>query len=153
MGDFTQSDTSQPQFTIVDKKFSKRLDNFDSSSFKLYCMYIEPMMGDFTQSDTSQPQFTIVDSLGNNLTPIVINGTTCFDIMESRGYNIQLERSSFLHAKNTDPTMYSSFFDRAIMRGEKRKISNKSMQEVNVNWILNSQEPTPIAFFHLTLRN
>ncbi|CAG8552133.1 21990_t:CDS:2 [Cetraspora pellucida] len=36
------------------------------------------------------------------------------------------------------------------MRGEKRKNSKKSRQEVNMNWILNSQEPTPIAFFRLT---
>jgi len=36
------------------------------------------------------------------------------------------------------------------MRGEKRKFSKKNKQEVNINWILNSQEPTPIAFFRLT---
>ncbi|GBC08345.1 hypothetical protein RclHR1_08050001 [Rhizophagus clarus] len=36
------------------------------------------------------------------------------------------------------------------MRGEKRKSSKKTKQDVNINWILGSQEPTPIAFFRLT---
>ncbi|CAI2184848.1 9341_t:CDS:10 [Funneliformis geosporum] len=36
------------------------------------------------------------------------------------------------------------------MRGEKRQNSNKVRQEMNISWILNSHEPTPIAFFRLT---
>lgn len=36
------------------------------------------------------------------------------------------------------------------MRTEKRKIYRKSRQEMDITWILNSQEPTPIAYFRLT---
>src|SRR4051794_4273751 len=45
---------------------------------------------------------------------------------------------------------HNLFFIKAIMRGEKRKSSKKTKQEVNIDWILGSQEPTPIAFFRLT---
>ncbi|CAG8587431.1 3442_t:CDS:10 [Funneliformis caledonium] len=46
--------------------------------------------------------------------------------------------------------LQASLFNKAIMRGEKRKSSMKTRQEANINWILNSREPTPIAFFRLT---
>ncbi|RIA95220.1 hypothetical protein C1645_816949 [Glomus cerebriforme] len=36
------------------------------------------------------PRFTIVDSFGNNVTPQVLNGITCFVIHESRGYTMSL---------------------------------------------------------------
>ncbi|GBC11252.2 uncharacterized protein OCT59_025606 [Rhizophagus irregularis] len=41
------------------------------------------------------PQLTIVDSRGNNLKPIVINGITCFGIIESRGYTFRLNGQVF----------------------------------------------------------
>ncbi|CAG8708599.1 16278_t:CDS:10, partial [Dentiscutata erythropus] len=44
----------------------------------------------------------------------------------------------------------ASRYQAVIMKIEKRKFSKKNRQEVNINWILNSQEPTPIAFFRLT---